>query len=573
MIVGVFMYNFPEIFECLQRGEYAKVWEILVKPIHENKIIVLSAEDKEQLLSILLIINEQTLGLPENTSDFDRLYREAMFEFEPIAHSENFYISREILNTLNVILRRSEVHLPSDSMLIDFLVSEANQDRGFLRNVLFQEFITNYARDPSTTFFNRFIQDLGFMRRICRDICPGYFLGKENEDILTRATRWDVSAEIFDALVFHGADVNGRRQRPSFFHTPYTRQVNAHFIEPVTESRKQWFQPHRVREARLFFKNGTKSPLFEAILQGNLSHIERLLLATEIILTRDIDDVFSAIDVNDVLPECRSMSPLMLAAYLGYSDIIQALLLRGANINEVDDFGESAIFYALRANQLTVFYFLFEHGDIDITLTNHQGLSLQDLMHTFHYPAMQEIFDPKARLYHLIRNKPEFLREYILELIEAKMPVLVDGLDKDEVPSFLGRHQSQSNPFHAFFKLPSPDTFEERFLMLSKKHDIMPFISAGRANSNSNYVVVQNPADGKYQVRLNLFSFKKAQQLAMMAYFLQRLKYFPVECLLEIVSYFSTEEIFDLFESSEIASQILLSDHDSERGAGLSAPR
>jgi len=146
------MFNFYLLAQYLQQGEYNNILEILERPIRERQQIVLTPEDIRHLLEILVTLNEVPLLLPENKG-----YQ--IINYHPYPKlSRDYVLFPAILNTINklicindnLVFSRGSVQV--SPRLLDFLLSEENQDRGFLINVIFQNFITDITRDSRTPF-------------------------------------------------------------------------------------------------------------------------------------------------------------------------------------------------------------------------------------------------------------------------------------------------------------------------------------------------------------------------------------------------------------------------------------
>lgn len=77
-------------------------------------------------------------------------------------------------------------------------------------------------------------------------------------------------------------------------------------------------------------------------------------------------------DVDAVRSDKRKITPLLNAAADGYTQIVNLLLDNGANLNQVDTCGTTAIFFAAQFGQLEVVKLLLERG-ADCTLTSSQS--------------------------------------------------------------------------------------------------------------------------------------------------------------------------------------------------------
>jgi len=335
-------------------------------------------------------------------------------------------------------------------------------------------------------------------------------------------------------LLMHGADVNGSpTELPGVFPSRLHRQYAMHRQDPFYISRNMRHQDLLPNRAKIYLKGEMNRPLIEAILNGKMAYIERLLQAHDLTLTAD------AAAFND--REVRNASPLMLAAYLGQLETVEALLTRGANINEVDNFRESAIFYALRGNQPAVFYFLLQQPGVDITLNNLSGQSLLELMQDFNYPELQELCNPFEKLEQLIINHPEELSRRLFSLINRRMPTLVRGLkEKEEIIPCLTqlRLQSRAQLGHSLFQsasapLENQDYFQDTFITLCEHHFQTPFITEGRDDSPYLVMGCQN---GTYEIRHNPYSIRRAYHMLMVAHQLRHLDSCSVDVLLDFVS-------------------------------------
>ena len=60
----------------------------------------------------------------------------------------------------------------------------------------------------------------------------------------------------------------------------------------------------------------------------------------------------------------HSVTPLMISSSCGHTDIVEALIQSGANINKTDEFGDTALDYAEHAKQDSTGVLLLQHGGL-----------------------------------------------------------------------------------------------------------------------------------------------------------------------------------------------------------------
>ena len=60
----------------------------------------------------------------------------------------------------------------------------------------------------------------------------------------------------------------------------------------------------------------------------------------------------------------HGVTPLMISSSCGHTDIVEALIQSGANVNKTDEFGYTALDYAEQAKQNTIGVLLLEHGGL-----------------------------------------------------------------------------------------------------------------------------------------------------------------------------------------------------------------
>ncbi|KAJ3094351.1 hypothetical protein HDU96_001719 [Phlyctochytrium bullatum] len=102
------------------------------------------------------------------------------------------------------------------------------------------------------------------------------------------------------------------------------------------------------------------TPLHRAVMAGNAKAVEVLLQRKACVQTRLVDDKQN---------RTPSMTPLMLGAREGRVDICRLLVEYGANVNDVNDDMESAIFAAVRGKHPDVVELLIEF-DADLNVEN-----------------------------------------------------------------------------------------------------------------------------------------------------------------------------------------------------------
>ena len=95
--------------------------------------------------------------------------------------------------------------------------------------------------------------------------------------------------------------------------------------------------------------------LFDAILANDLVLISMLLSQNVDIRTAFIHGV-------------EEIRPLSLAAQIGSLEIVKILVEEGANVDSTNEWGSTALFYALEANHFDIADYLLEEGaDIDVS--------------------------------------------------------------------------------------------------------------------------------------------------------------------------------------------------------------
>jgi hypothetical protein len=568
------MINLETIFQYLQNGEFETVINIL-DPIGGDFSMDIILNDRAILLKIIDLLNSYSLTLPENTADDESRYQ-ASIQFgskDRLARSENYDLIFRILRVISFYL--SVMENPSlnsediSNTLIDYLCEEENQAKGFYRNLLFQHFFSTHT----SQFFNRLKTEPNFTNKVCRIVNPNYLDTGDcynDESILVYAMRNGVSDAVFDALVTHGADVNGFVNYPSCLDNvqrhrypypfirinPFDHQLNGSYTT---------LRPQSQCNSTLQLNCRRKSPLIEAIMNGNLMYFNRLLQSEHILLTA----VHENLNGNPNPITLRNMSPLMLASYLGRLDMVKALIARGANINEVDHYGESAIFYAMRANQKETFLLLLKQEQLDPNVRNQSYRTFLDYIYEFNNRELQQLVAPVDRFRSIFLIEPQLLLDYLCRMIDEKMFLLIDDINRYDIVSYLSLIDTVQSAivFHPL-QNGGPLEPEERlngyqnsFITMFSNHLHEPFICSGE--KDSQYVVMQSTED-KFQIRYNPFSVEKAYHILRMAHIMSNLANCPYEILFETYArlfeqnFINEQNIFDLFESPEIAVQFLV---------------
>jgi ankyrin repeat protein len=99
-------------------------------------------------------------------------------------------------------------------------------------------------------------------------------------------------------------------------------------------------------------------PLLGRAVAKDYSNVARLLIARG----ADVNAVGGQLD----------MSPLMFAAFWGYEHLAHQLIEAGAEVNARDSTGQTALFYAVRAEEARTASLLIEHG-AEIGLEDSEG--------------------------------------------------------------------------------------------------------------------------------------------------------------------------------------------------------
>ena len=89
-----------------------------------------------------------------------------------------------------------------------------------------------------------------------------------------------------------------------------------------------------------------------------------------------------------IIPEVQfihNITPLMIASSCGHTDIVEALILSGANVNKTDDLGYTALDYAEQAKQDATRDLLLQYDGVC-------GIELDDKDNTIAYDYL--IYQP-----------------------------------------------------------------------------------------------------------------------------------------------------------------------------------
>lgn len=127
-------------------------------------------------------------------------------------------------------------------------------------------------------------------------------------------------------------------------------------------------------------------------------------------LTQIRNALLDGANVNTASQDIPHITPLMLASELGYFDIAQLLLSNNAKIDEVDDFGSTALFYAARSGRVDVATLLVMYG-ADTKKINKNGNNV--LLHALRsYGANLEAAKDKEQFKRNLLTTIMFLIEY-----------------------------------------------------------------------------------------------------------------------------------------------------------------
>lgn len=182
--------------------------------------------------------------------------------------------------------------------------------------------------------------------------------------VLTRAVIHANKTEIVYDLLNHGADVNG-----GLTPDPILSRFRYSAMRQESPAALTLCQHHR--------------PLHQAIISGRL-HLARVLMQSENINVNQVDG--SEFDAETVV--LLALTPLMLAAYFGYSDLVAELIAQGADVHARDARGHTALTHALRFNQRSVINRLLMAHDADVQVIDDQDKNLSQLAREFEQPAL-----------------------------------------------------------------------------------------------------------------------------------------------------------------------------------------
>jgi len=98
------------------------------------------------------------------------------------------------------------------------------------------------------------------------------------------------------------------------------------------------------------------SLLSNAVCQGNITHVMQLINA--------------GADVN-IETECN-ITPLIIASFNGYSEIVKILIQNGANINHRDNINRTSLIMACRNGSINTVKILIENN-ADVNIKNSNG--------------------------------------------------------------------------------------------------------------------------------------------------------------------------------------------------------
>jgi ankyrin repeat protein len=107
-------------------------------------------------------------------------------------------------------------------------------------------------------------------------------------------------------------------------------------------------------------RGGGSAELFTAVLEDNLDSVKQ--------------ELASGTDVNSRRPD-GEWTPLMMASFHGYSDIVRELLARGADVTITDDDGITALFSAVQRGHLDVVKQLTSHGASPNVMSQETGIT------------------------------------------------------------------------------------------------------------------------------------------------------------------------------------------------------
>ena len=103
----------------------------------------------------------------------------------------------------------------------------------------------------------------------------------------------------------------------------------------------------------------------------------------------DLGTVIDQLMSGKMTPDIQfihSVTPLMISSSCGHTDIVEALIQSGANVNKTDEFGDTALDYAEHAKQDTTRVLLLQHCGL-------QGIDLESRVKTLEKSLLESVGD------------------------------------------------------------------------------------------------------------------------------------------------------------------------------------
>ena len=139
-----------------------------------------------------------------------------------------------------------------------------------------------------------------------------------------------------------------------------------------------------IRKIPTLLKNQTKGTSILHYHKGNIAIVKLLipLLSLPCINSHE--------NINGSTPLHRACGP-------GYTEVAEYLLNHGANINEIDNYGNTSLHYAIEENQIAIVKLLCDYH-ADINIKNHEHKSPMDLL------SLKTVSEEIKSILHTYRN-------------------------------------------------------------------------------------------------------------------------------------------------------------------------
>ncbi|NDH09596.1 MAG: ankyrin repeat domain-containing protein, partial [Gammaproteobacteria bacterium] len=492
-------------------------------------------------LDDLVLDEEDVVVTPLNPSSFMHSQPSKMQQQE---FEYGFMMLRMIMNKIQDIflnadkLEHPEQNLSISFSLMDYIFDEDNYHKQLLNNIIVMEWFVKHAQQRQAPYFDRLLQDHTFASLYCPYLDLNLITSPYGECVLTFALKKQVSDEVFDLLIQHGADVNGVFRLPSFMNQMF-RTHAARGEDPLLGTRNS---QQVLVQAKIVVENKNNPPLMEAIVRGETSKALRLLQAEELAINIETQHI------GAVVNQWRYPTPLMMASYLGNMAVVDGLLARSVAINAVDNQHESAIFYALRANQTCILQKLIESG-ANISQKNIHERGIEDLIRVFAYPYIQRSFKVFTQFSDIMVNYPHAFLFFMDKMLLQEMPTILDVVAKDQLLKVLSGYLVSANKdssSHGFFR-PLEDAgvdtlLRQQILMMYQGHQKPPKIYGQGQMTN---IMIMALGISQYQIRKCSHSFEKIYPILQSAHQLYFISQLPDGICAHILSYFSYQMIND----------------------------